>query len=620
MFKKRGQVTIFIIIAILIVAAFAGYFILRKSFITPTISANLEPVYNAFLFCLEENVLEGITALEARGGYIELPEFEPGSAYMPFSSQLDFLGNPIPYWYYVSSNNVQKEQVPSINSMEEQLGNYIESEIGDCILDTYFEQGFAINLGEPKADVLIRQGEVEIDLDMDLGIEKAEESAVVSRHNVIIKSKLGDLYASARKIYDYEQESLFLENYAVDTLRLYAPVDGVELTCSPLIWNAQEVFEDLKIAIEANTLALRAKSNEFVLREKENKYFVLDLPIEEEVRFLNSRNWTYAYDVEPSEGAVLSASPVGNQPGMAAIGFCYVPYHFVYSVKYPVLVQIYSGMEIFQFPMAVVVQGNKPREALETSIAVDIPDPELCSYYNTPMQVNTYDNYLNPISADISFECFSQTCPIGRTSENGSLLALFPQCVNGFAVAKADGYQSTKQQVSSIEDNTFIDIILRKLYEKEVSISLDRKPYSGEAIVTFIPESGEGSTTIVYPEQKQVKLTSGQYEVQVYIYRTSELKIPQTVQKQCMEVPTSGIGGIFGITQEKCFDIVIPEQTISNALGGGGKQQYYIAESELEGNTIMDINAGSLPTPKTIEGLQENFIIFEDKGLDIDFK
>ena len=618
--KKRGQVTIFIIIAIIIVASIAGYFVLRSSFITPTISSNLEPVYNAFLSCLEENVLEGITTLEAQGGYIELPEFESGSAHMPFSSQLNFLGNPIPYWYYVSGSNIQKEQVPSISDIEEQLGNYIEAEISDCILDSYFEQGFAINLGEPEVDINIRKGEVEVILDMNLGIEKAEESVVVSNHNIIVKTKLGDLYESAKKIYDYEQETLFLENYGIDVLRLYAPVDGVELTCSPLIWNANDVFEELKLGIEANTMALRAKTNEFTLKEKENKYFVLDLPIEEEVRFLNSRNWTYAYEVEPSEGVVLSAHPVGNQPGMAVLGFCYVPYHFVYNVKYPVLVQIYSGMEIFQFPMAVVIQGNKPREALNVS-AVDIPDPELCKYYNTPMQVNTYDNYLNPIPADISFQCFGQTCPIGKTSSgNGSLIALFPQCVNGFVVAKADGYQRTKEQVSSIEDNAFIDIILRKLYEKEVSISLDGRLYTGETIITFVPESGEGSTTIVYPEQKQVKLTTGQYEVQVYIYKSGELKLSRAVQEQCMEVPISGLGGIFGVTQEKCFDIVIPEQTVSNALGGGGKQEYYVAESELETSTIIDINVDSLPTPRTIEDLQQNFIVFEDKGLDIYFR
>ena len=618
MFKKRAQVTVFIIIAIIIVAAVAGYFIVRQAIITPAVSPNLEPVYNAFLTCLEEDTLEGITTLEAQGGYIELPEFESGNAYMPFSSQFNFLGNPIPYWYYVSANNIQKEQVPSVNNMEEQLADYIESEIRDCILDAYLEQEFAVNLGEPEADVSIRNEQVEVNLDMDLAIEKADDSALVSNHNIIVNSNLGKLYSSALEIYEYEQDTLFLENYGIDTLRLYAPVDGVELTCSPLVWNAQEVFEELKVGIEANTLALRAKSNDFVLRDEDNKYFVLDLPVEEEVRFLNSRNWTYAYEVNPSEGAILSASPVGNQPGMAAVGFCYVPYHFVYNVKYPVLVQVYSGLEIFQFPMAVVIQGNQPREPLDTT-AVNVPSPELCQYYNTPMYVNTYDNYLNPISADVSFECFGEVCPIGRTgSENGSIVALFPQCVNGFVIAKSDGYQETRRQISSIDDYGIVDIILRKEYEKQVNVRLDGADYSNDVVLTFVGE--EDSTTILYPEQNQVELSTGQYEIKAYIYGEGEITIPQTVQRQCMEVPSSGIGGIFGITQEKCFDIVIPEQTISNALTGGGTQNYYIAESELEESTIIDINVESLPAPRTLEQLQENFIVVEDKGLGIIFK
>ena len=48
-----------------------------------------------------------------------------------------------------------------------------------------------------------------------------------------------------------------MEEYAIDTLRTYAPVDGLEITCSPLVWNANNVFDDLQDAIETNTIALR---------------------------------------------------------------------------------------------------------------------------------------------------------------------------------------------------------------------------------------------------------------------------------------------------------------------------------------------------------------------------
>jgi len=614
---KRAQVTIFIIIALLIIAGVMGYFLLRDILVrAPEIPAGLQPVYATFLACLEDDTRVGVNILESQGGYIELPEFEQGSSYMPFSSQLNFLGNPIPYWYYVSGNNIQREQVPSKNDMEEALGNYIEENIQECLLESYLEGGFGVSMGEPEVNVIINEKDIDVSLDMALAIEKANESVVVRKHNINVKTKLGSLYEQARNIYDYEQETLFLENYGVDTLRLYAPVDGIEQTCSPLIWNAEEVFDELEQGIEANTLSLKVKGGDFELQEEENKYFVVDIPnVEDNVLFLNSKNWSHSFEVNPSQESVMIAKPIGNQPGMSALGFCYVPYHFVYNVNYPVLVQIYSGEEIFQFPMAVVIKGNKPREALDVS-AVEIPEVDLCENRNTLSEVVVYDTSLDPVAANISFECLGEICQVGETSaENGSLITLLPQCVNGFISAEAEGYQREKENLNSSAQPGIYGIILNKLYEKDVNLKLGGSDYNEQAIITFV--SNDSSQTIIYPEQKEVELSQGQYEVQVYIYSDASIKLEEQVQEQCMEVPRKGLGALFGMTEERCFDIVIPEQEISNALIGGGKQNYYAVESELQRSAIIDINADRLPTPKTIEDLQKNYIEFEDKGLDI---
>ena len=209
--NKKAQVTIFIIIAIIIVAAVGGYFLLKGKIKPAVVSANLEPAYNAFLSCVKDNTQVGVNILEGQGGYIYLPDFEPGSGYMPFSSQLNFLGNPIPYWYYVSGNNFEKEQVPSKRNMEKELASFIDEKIHNCFLDSYLEKGFGISMGEPHSDVDIKNSEIEVNLNMNLALEKANETVVVKNHKVIVKSKLGSLYDSARKIYDYEQKSLFLE-------------------------------------------------------------------------------------------------------------------------------------------------------------------------------------------------------------------------------------------------------------------------------------------------------------------------------------------------------------------------------------------------------------------------
>jgi len=522
MFNKRGQVTIFIIIAIVLVASVGVFFVLRSALFQPAgIPVAFEPLYNNFITCIEDDTKVGISILESQGGYIELPEFESGSGYMPFSSQLNFLGNPIPYWYYVSGANVQKSQVPSKGDMEKDLEGYIEQEIGDCLF-TSFEE-FDVVLGTPEADVTIREGEVEVNLDMDMTLDRAEESIVVSDHEVIVKTSLGKLYDSARKIYDYEQDTLFLEEYAVDTLRLYAPVDGVEITCAPLIWSAEEVFDELEDGIEANVQALKVKGGDFELVNEDNKYFVIDLPVTEDVRFLNSKNWPHAFEVNPAEGGVLISNPVGNQPGLATLGFCYVPYHFVYDVKYPVLAQVYDGDEIFQFPMAVVLLGNKPREALPAQ-AIATQEIGLCENKNTQIVVNTLDINSNPVAADISFKCFGTTCPMGESQ--GTLTANFPQCVNGQIVATADGFQQAEKIVESTANPGFVDVFLNRLYTQTIEFTLDGNVYDGDTIIIF--KSDSASITVLYPEQKTVELSQGDWEIDVYVYKDAELKLPAT--------------------------------------------------------------------------------------------
>ena len=606
--ENKGQVTIFIIIAIIIVALFAGYFIFRDKISLSKVPVSMQPVYTSFLSCLEEDALVGADILMSQGGYIELPEFESGSAYMPFSSQLNFLGNPIPYWYYVSGNNIEKEQVPSKRDMEKELEDFIEEKILECAFDTYYNQGFEIYLDEPKARVEIQDKQIEIKLDMDLTINKEEETALAKSHSVVASSRLGKLYDSALKVYDEEQDKLFLEEYAIDTLRLYAPVDGIELSCSPKIWNAEEVFDELHEAIEINIMALKSEGSS-------KDYFVVDLPVDEDVRFITSQNWPHNFEVNPSEGAFMIANPVGNQAGLGVLGFCYVSYHYVYNVKYPVLVQVYEDDEIFQFPMAVILQGNNPRESLEGT-AVGYEDTGFCENKNTLIEVNTYDSNLVPIQSEISYECFGSTCSMGETSSNGILETEFPQCVNGYVIAKAEGFEDTKYLYSVIESGD-VHIVLDRIYNKNIDLKLDGVSYNGEAIINFVSE--DLSKTVIYPGQEVVELSEGDYDVSVYIYEDSSLELEESTYEECMDIPRSGVGGMFGLTQEKCFEITLPSQIVSSALAGGGEDVYYITEYELQNANKIEINAESLPEPTSLEKLQENYMLFETKGLGIYF-
>lgn len=622
--NKSAQVTIFIIIAILIAGSILGYFLLKDR-LQIGMPKEILPVYNYFLSCVEDETKMAASIIGSQGGYLELPEFEPGSQYMPFSSQLDFLGSGVPYWYYVSGNGIAKEQIPSKEKMQEQLKSYLTERISQCSFKEFQAKGFVIEKDNPEVSLEIKDNEIDVNVNMPLVISFGDTVSRQTSHKVVVSSNLGKFYNLAKKIYDKEKSEMFLENYGVDVLRLYAPVDGSDIGCSPKIWNLADVRKNLTSALEANTPAIKIKGDYYSLANKDNKYFVQNIGESiggsgESVNFLYLKNWPTKMEVWPSESGMLIAEPMGLQEGMGALGFCYVPYHFVYDLAYPVLIQIYDSQEMFQVPIAIVIDKNKPRKALDVQGLPDVV-PELCQHKISEMNVYTYNTRLEPVEAQISFKCFDTSCEIGATKITGSgdealLTSKFPQCANGYIIAAAEGYETKKYLFSTVQSNS-AEIILDKKYKLSLEVQKNSASLKDEyAIVNFIKNNK--TTTAVYPDSSEIELTEGQYKVKVYIYSNSTLNVEGSSAKKCVEVPKSGIFGVFGATEEKCFDLNIPEQIISSAVSGGGTQEYYVTESELEEGKLL-INSADFGTPKSIEGLQNNYNNIEINGLDITF-
>src|SRR3989344_524653 len=134
---QRAQVTIFIILAIVLVAVVVLFVTLhQKTTSVEQLPSDFQPIYEAFRSCNEQHIKMGIALLESQAGYIETPEFKPGSSQLPLSNQLDFLGNGIPYWWTVSGNGIAQEQVPSQSDIEEQLSDFVLEQLPDCDFQT----------------------------------------------------------------------------------------------------------------------------------------------------------------------------------------------------------------------------------------------------------------------------------------------------------------------------------------------------------------------------------------------------------------------------------------------------------------------------------------------------
>ena len=620
--NRKAQTTIFIILAIVIIVAIIGFFIVRNVINSNSSTSSVE-VFDFFDSCIEDKTRTALSIAGSQGGYIENPDFEPGSIYAPFSSQLDFLGIGVPYWYYVSSNGLVKEQVPSRAIMENQIEVFLNDELHNCDFNSFRTMGYEINMGDIVSDVKILNNEVRVNVRMDLSYKKADKISRKVNHDVKVVSDFGNLYNLAREIYDKEKNEAFLELYTQDVLYNYAPVTGSEISCSPLIWNAQEVSDDLKKGLEANIQALKIDNGKFELQKETSDYFVVDIKGNENVRFLYDADWPSRVEIWPAENSLLVAEPVGLEEGLGVLGFCFVPYHFVYDVYHPVLIQIYNNEEIFQFPVAVVIDKSVPRDSISGEEPVESNSLDnFCDNANTAVSVNTFDYSLNPIEADISFECFNEVCNIGKTKFSSGEAVLntdVPQCVNGILTAKSEGYVSGKQIVSTNE-RTNSNIILNKLYSLPVSLSLGGIPLEsrnneGIAIVNFISE--DYSTTLIYPEQRTINLAEGLYNVSVQVFSGSSLVVPATTKNECVQVPKKGLLGFFGSTSEECFSIEIPQQTLTNALSGGGNNVELILESDLRFANGVKIDVSLLPTPNSLEQLQQNYVLIDGQSVSV---
>ena len=610
--NRKGQIAIYVIIALVLVGGIVTLYAFRDRLFAPSISAELRPVFDYYKLCIEDETRAAIDMAGSQGGHIYIENYVPGSEYAPFSSQLNFLGLPVPYWYYITNNGQLKENVPTKSQIQDDISRYIEEKLNaECNLDAFYEQGFSIELGEPSVETTINDGSVIVDVSSDMSVSKGEGSARMTSQNVEMISSFGKLYNTAMNIYNKQRTEAFIENYSVDVLRAYAPVDGVELGCSGKIWKTREVVDGLMSGLEANIAALKFKGDYYTPQTQEESYFVIDLPVEQQVNMIYSRTWPSKIEIFGADEELMIAEPVGTQQGLGVMGFCYAPYHFVYDVSFPVMVQVIDGQNIFQFPVVAIIDKNMPRQAVLSELPVEeAPEVDICQFDTKDVEVNVYDNQLNKIDANLSYSCFSQKCNLGETTD-GTFVGKAPACFNGYVKARASGY-SERTQLFSTNKESAIDIILDREYDVNLDLEVGGKALEGMAIVIF--EGNDKTISTALPDAESIKLSEGLYNVTVYAYGNSSVVIPGSTKTQCQEIARAGLAGLFGATEEKCFDISIPETKIESALIGGGKSEIYILPSDLEDGRIT-LKVDSLGTPKSIEELQNNYEAFGTMGV-----
>ncbi len=614
---KKGQVTLFIILGIIILSSSILFFAFKDKLLVTNVPKDFRGVYEQYLACVESTVKEGIMLLGDNAGYIEKPNLILGFINSEYNSQFEIFGNHIPYWLYLSNNGSFVEQVPSKRDMELELEQYVSSHLNSCDFSNALNEGYNVIINSGKAFVTINDNNVNVEIINKVDMYFDDKYYSLDEHKINVPSKLGKYYKLAKSIYDYEKQEMFLEKYTMDVLWNYAPVEDVSFDCSSVNYKEDEIKDNLLEALEQNINFIKFKGSYYDSSlDRHNGYFVKNtgMNFDENTRVLFDRNWSNVIDIYGEK----NVNPIDAISGI--LGVCLSYTHLVYDIRYPVLIQIWDEDFVFQFPIRVVIDNNEPRELILPDINSSVNyNSKVCENMNSRVSIKTYDSDLNPIPARISYSCVSSNCELGESVYRNGLYVysgLIPTCVNGVVKVSAEGFGDTEFVYTSGGNNDVLDLILYKEYELNVEI-LDLRE-GDSAMLSFYGENNNNIETIMYPETKVAKLSEDNYIVSAYIYSGTEITIPSKKEQYCTKQST-GFSEIFGIEFDNCKEITIPEIKMERVLIGGGEIEQYFTSEMLRNINSVRIRPTMFGVPTSSEELQGNYLNIENSKLNMEF-
>jgi len=207
---KRGQVAIFVIVGLVIIAAgVLVYFFVPE--VRNVISGEISP--NSFVSsCLEEEINNGIELLSKQGGYAN-PE-----------GYIMHQGNNIKYLCYTAQyhQTCMVQQPRLVSHFEQELSEIVKRKAEECASElrrSYQSRGYSVS-GESNVDVntSIVQDKIVINVNAPMVASKGELTQSFTAFSIERRSKIYSLLMTAVSIIDFEStygdsETLTYVNY-----------------------------------------------------------------------------------------------------------------------------------------------------------------------------------------------------------------------------------------------------------------------------------------------------------------------------------------------------------------------------------------------------------------------
>ncbi|MEK6872114.1 MAG: hypothetical protein AABX16_04385 [Nanoarchaeota archaeon] len=179
--KKKGQVSFFIILGVVIVAFIGLYlFLSGKIYLGKSIPLDIQPVHSFVSMCLEQSTREAVIAIGFGGGYY------PRSAQATSSGVV---------YFFNDENNI-----PSKKMIEESLSLYIQEFMPFCIDDFADFKDINVSADAMKVTTQISEDSVVVHANYPLSVVKGKSVYTLENFESSLHVRLDTIMAVSEKI------------------------------------------------------------------------------------------------------------------------------------------------------------------------------------------------------------------------------------------------------------------------------------------------------------------------------------------------------------------------------------------------------------------------------------
>ncbi len=248
---KKGQMTIWIIVALALVGAIIIFFLFRGTR-EPILDQSVGENPKSFIAdCVKRNVNDVVDEMLIHGGLANPEHVKMHN------------GININYLCYNSGNYNPciNEHPMLINEMEKEIKNYIEPKIEECFQNYKIEIGkrqIEIELKPMLLSVSLGSGKVFVDIERDVAIKQRGESYNLNDFDSEVSSPIYDLGNIAIEIANQEAEYCYFENVGYGILYPKFKILRNALSDSSVIYIIEEKRSEKKMNIAIRSCAIPA--------------------------------------------------------------------------------------------------------------------------------------------------------------------------------------------------------------------------------------------------------------------------------------------------------------------------------------------------------------------------